>query len=82
MYSPDHTGKTNGYQANGQCDGCKVQTINTPGGGTAFIAEEIYNLVNIDPVEARRQARINARAAWASQRFTWWQRTKSLVGSR
>lgn len=65
----DLTGKTDGHTANGMCDACKQQTVNA-GGGTAFIAEETYNLVNVDPADARRQARLRARAAWAGQHLT------------
>jgi hypothetical protein len=68
MYSPDYTGKTDGYMTNGMCDGCKQQTLNT-GGGTAYISEETYRMVCIDPVDARRQARAKARLAWASYRL-------------
>ncbi len=61
MYSPDHTGKTDGYMTNGMCDGCKQQTVTT-GGGTAYISEETYNQVCIDPVEARRRGHHAARS--------------------
>lgn len=61
-YVPDTSGKTNGYQVNGKCDGCKQMTADV-GGGAGFIPEEYYNAVFVDPVEARR----TARAAWKAQ---------------
>jgi hypothetical protein len=66
FYSPDWTGKTDGYLTHGKCDGCKNETINTPGGGTLFTPEEVYNLTCVDPVEQRRKARLKWRAqnAW------------------
>lgn len=66
FYSPDLTGKTDGYQVNGRCDRCKQSTALIPGGGTEFIAEEAYALACIDPSEARRKARAAARSltAW------------------
>lgn len=66
FYVPDATGKTDGYASNGQCDACKQMTINTPGGGTAFVSEATYNLVCTDPVDARRKARLRANSAWIS----------------
>lgn len=63
MFVADHTGITDGFQANGQCDACKQHTINS-GGGTAFIHESYYSQVFQDPVEARRRARIASRRAW------------------
>ena len=65
FYVPDSTGMTDGYQTNGKCDACKQMTVNC-GGGTAFVHEETYNLVCVDPIDARRQARAKARAlsAW------------------
>lgn len=68
FYSPDLTGKTDGYQVNGRCDRCKQHTVLIPGGGTEFIAEETYSLVCIDPLDARRKARAAAR------RMTAWER--------
>jgi hypothetical protein len=61
MYIPDPTGHTDGYAMNGMCDHCKVMTVNA-GGGTAFVHEEIYNLVCQDPVVVRRAARAAAKA--------------------
>lgn len=66
-YSPDASGKTDGYAVNGLCDACKESTVNFPGGGTMFIHEETYDLVCLDPVEARRRTRRK------------WQRAKDLV---
>jgi hypothetical protein len=66
FYVPDATGSTDGYASNGKCDACKQMTINTPGGGTAFVSEDTYNLVCTDPVDARRKARMRARSAWIS----------------
>ena len=68
MYVPDYTGKTDGYMANGRCDACKQMTIST-GGGRAFITEETYQLTCIDPVDARRQARLKARSAATAWSF-------------
>ncbi len=59
MFVPDTSGRSDGYQANGWCDACKQFTANM-GGGTAYVSEEEYSKVCIDPVVARR----NARAAW------------------
>src|SRR3990167_10022110 len=41
-YVPDTSGKTDGYQVNGKCDGCKEMTVNV-GGGRGFIPEDHYN---------------------------------------
>ena len=62
MFVPDYTGKTDGYQATGKCDACKEQTANL-GGGRAFVHEEEYAKLCIDPKIARR----NARAAWGEK---------------
>ena len=62
MFVPDASGRTSGYQTNGKCDGCKKPTANM-GGGTSYVTEETYNLVCVDPVVAKR----NARAAWKAQ---------------
>ena len=62
FYMPDVTSATDGYRHNGICDGCKQRTENC-GGGTAFIHESSYNLVCIDPVDARRKARIRWRGS-------------------
>lgn len=72
FYSPDFTGKTDGFTHNGQCDGCKQQTALLPGGGTSFVAEETYQMVCLDPMDARRKARAAAGAQTA------WQRVKSM----
>lgn len=61
VFVPDYTGKTDGYTVNGQCDSCKQETPNA-GGGTAFVAEEVYSLTHIDPSEARRNARAAAKS--------------------
>ncbi len=61
-YIPDSSGKTSGYEINGKCAGCKQETANM-GGGTGFTPEETYNLLYVDPVQARR----NARARWKAQ---------------
>ena len=61
VFIPDWTGKTDGYTVNGQCDSCKQWTPNA-GGGTAFVAEEVYSLTHIDPSEARRNARAAAKS--------------------
>ena len=63
FYNPDLTSVTSGYLANGLCDGCGQRTDLLPGGGTAFISEETYRLVCMDPLAARRRARAAARAA-------------------
>lgn len=70
FYSPDITGKTDGYTHNGTCDGCKQNTALLPGGGRTFIPEETYRLVCIDPLDARRKARAAAGAQTAWQRIT------------
>ena len=61
-YIPDSSGKTDGYAVNGKCFGCKEETANV-GGGTGYVPEETYNLLFVDPVQARR----NARATWKAQ---------------
>lgn len=65
MYVPDFSGKTDGYQVNGQCDSCKGMTPNL-GGGTAYVAEETYSQICVDPVTQRRNARAAAKelTAW------------------
>lgn len=68
MYSMDYTGATDGYTVNGRCDACKQHTVNC-GGGAAFIAEEEYSKICIDPVNARRAARAKARDAWSAWNF-------------
>ena len=63
MYVADPTGRTDGYAHNGTCDACKQPTVNT-GGGTAYVHEEMYRLVNQDPTEVRRRARMQSASAW------------------
>lgn len=68
FYMADPSMKTDGYAANGKCDACKQPTVNC-GGGTAYVAEQTYQTVCIDPVDQRRLARQRARAAstiWAA----------------
>lgn len=62
VYIPDSSGKTDGYGINGQCFGCKEETVNV-GGGTGYEPEETYPLLYIDPIQARR----NTRAVWKAQ---------------
>ena len=59
-YVPDASGKTDGYQVNAQCDSCKGWTPNL-GGGTAFITEEGYRQVCIEPKSERTKARAAAK---------------------
>ena len=59
-YVPDYTGKTDGYQVNGNCDWCKGLTPNL-GGGTGFIAEEAYRQVCVDPKSERARAKAAAK---------------------
>jgi hypothetical protein len=66
MYIADPSGKTDGYQANGNCDSCKQFTANC-GGGTNFIHEEHYRLFCQDPLDARRKARAAAKSLTAWQ---------------
>lgn len=61
FYCPDPTGATDGYQANGNCDSCKQFTANC-GGGTAYIHEQYYSQLCVDPLDARRKARAAAKA--------------------
>ena len=61
-YIPNSSHNSSGYEINGQCAGCKEETVNV-GGGTGFTPEETYNLLYVDPVQARR----NARAVWKAQ---------------
>ena len=67
FYSPDLTGHTSGYVANGMCDACKTQTALSPGGGTSFISEATYSQACQDPADARRRA----RQAWRTGPSTW-----------
>jgi len=66
FYVHDIAGATDGYAANGRCDACKQPTVNA-GGGTAFIHEETYDLVCVDPIEQRRQARRRSASAWRTR---------------
>jgi hypothetical protein len=60
-FVPDHSGKTDGFTVNGQCKACKQQTASM-GGGLMFVTEATYNLVSIDPSEAKRRWRQMWRA--------------------
>lgn len=60
LFTADPTFKTDGYSASGRCDGCKQRTESV-GGGVAFIHETLYQSVCVDPVEARRKARLRWR---------------------
>jgi len=62
-YIPDRSGRTSGYEFDGQCDACKQQTGAT---GTGFVHETTYALSYIDPVVARRNdnAARKALPAW------------------
>lgn len=63
MFVPDPSGATDGYKCNGKCDACKEFTERM-GGGRAFVHEEEYAKLCVDPKIARR----NARAAWGKKR--------------
>jgi hypothetical protein len=63
MFVPDYSGATDGYRANGWCDSCKEHTANM-GGGRAFVHEEEYAKLCVDPKAARRRA----REAWDHER--------------
>ena len=76
FYTPALVGGVDPYMTNGRCDGCKQNTALLPGGGTAFVSEETYRSVCLDPLDARRLARAAAGAQPA------WQRIQSLWGSR
>ena len=76
FYAPDLTGKTDGYMHNGICDACKQQTALLPGGGMTFIPEETYQLVCIDPLDARRKARA------AAGRLSAWERVQRMWANR
>lgn len=69
FYTPDPTSKTDGYVSNGICDACKART-ELSGGGRAYIAEDTYRLTCVDPLDARRQARL----AWRRQTVWGWLR--------
>lgn len=60
VFVPDYTGKTDGYTVNGSCDWCKQETA-LVGGGTAFQPEELYAQTHMDPVDARRRSRAEAK---------------------
>ena len=68
LYVPDYSGRADGYNVNGKCDGCKGQTAML-GGGNLFITEETWTAVSMDPPEARRNARQAARTAATSIRM-------------
>ncbi len=70
FYAPDLVGKTDGYTHNGKCDHCKQDTAMLPGGGTLFVHEADYNLLCLDPLDARRKARAAAGAQTAWGRIT------------
>jgi hypothetical protein len=77
FFSPDTSGRTDGFVSNGMCDACKSQTALSPGGGTSFIREDYYQQVCQDPATARR----NARRAWAGP--SAWDRVSTyFMGSR
>lgn len=61
FYNPDSTGLTDGHVVNGRCDDCKEHTARVAGGGVAFVHEEEYAKVCMDPVVARRNARAKAK---------------------
>lgn len=65
IYTPDPTGKTDGYTVNGDCDACKGWTPNL-GGGTAYTPDELYVKTHMDPAEARRarRARLGDTSIW------------------
>jgi len=60
-YTPDATGKTSGYVANGVCNSCKCRTEDT-GGGVFLIAEEYWKQLSVDPGEARATWRAKMKA--------------------
>lgn len=66
FYKADVSGMTDGHVVNGKCDSCKESTA-LCGGGVAFIHEEEYSKVCIDPMEARRNARASAKSLTAWQ---------------
>ena len=77
-YIPDSSGKTSGFEVNGKCAGCKQETADV-GGGTGFTPEETYNLLYVDPVQARR----DARATWKAQSvWSVIQRARQSKGER
>ena len=60
MFVPDHSGKTDGYSVNGNCDSCKGFTFNL-GGGTGYVPEEIYSQAHVEPLSERHRARAAAK---------------------
>ena len=67
MYVPSLSSVADPYQSNGLCDACKTQTALTPGGGRAFVSEETYAQVCVEPADARRRA----REAWRTGDSPW-----------
>jgi hypothetical protein len=67
MYVPSFGAPADPYQSNGMCDACKTQTALTPGGGRAFVSEETYALVCLEPVDTRRRS----RQAWRTGSTIW-----------
>jgi hypothetical protein len=65
FYMRDDTGKTSGYETNGQCDSCKDQTANR-GGGTSFVHESEYSKICLEPRMRSRMGRAAyyAKSAW------------------
>ncbi|MAH45610.1 hypothetical protein CMI37_07260 [Candidatus Pacearchaeota archaeon] len=59
-FVPDPSGVTSGFMANGMCNDCKQPTVNC-GGGTFYVAEELWAKVSMDPAEARRRWRQRQR---------------------
>ena len=66
-YVLDLSGMTSGYQVMGQCDSCKGRTGDL-GGGTGYIAEETYHLLNVDPSVQRRKRRaaVGYKSIWSA----------------
>ena len=67
MYVPSLSAVADPYQSNGMCDACKSQTALTPGGGRAFVSEETYSQVCLEPDDTRRRA----RQAWRTGSSVW-----------
>lgn len=76
-YSPDWSGTTDPWSANGVCDRCKTRIYR---GGRAYVAEEIYALVCLDPVSQRRASRWKAFATSIGDAVTRFR--ESTWGSR
>jgi hypothetical protein len=68
MFVPNLASAADPYVSNGLCAACKTQTALTPGGGRAYVSEETYAQVCVEPEDARRRA----RQAW---------RTGSSIGA-